>query len=62
MMGGSINDNILVITEDVSGTPSINDSISAITDALGSPDITTRIITGAENGIPATPDKMVNFF
>ena len=57
MTGGSINDNILVIPEDVPGTPSINASISAITDSLGSPEMSTIILTGAEIGIPETPEQ-----
>ena len=47
MTGGLINDNIPVIPEDVPVTPSINASISAITDALGLIEMPTRILTGA---------------
>ena len=57
MTGGSINENIPVIPEDVPGTPSINTSIGAITYALGSPEIPTIIVTGAEIGLPETPEK-----
>ena len=56
MTDGSINDNILVIPEDFPGTPSINASISAIIDALGSPEMPTRILTGEDIGLPSTPD------
>ena len=59
MTGGSINENIPVIPEDVPGTPSINASISPIKDALGSPDMPTRILTGAEIGLPATPEHLL---
>ena len=57
MMGESINNNILVIPEVVPGTPSINAKIGAIADALGSPKIPTRILTGAEIGPQATPEQ-----
>ena len=57
MSGGLINKNIPVIPEYFLGTHSINASIRAITYALGSPEIPTRIVTGAEIGLPETPEK-----
>ena len=57
MTGGSINENIPVIPEDVPGIPSINAIISAITDALVSPEMLTRILTGSEIGLPETPEQ-----
>ena len=57
MTEGSINDNILVIPEDVPGTPSINAISSAITYAMGLPEMPTRIITGAEIVLPETPEQ-----
>ena len=57
MTGVSISDNITVIPEDVPCINSINASISAIIYALGLPDMPTRILTGAEIGLPVTPEE-----
>ena len=57
MTGGSTSGNILVIPEDVPGMPSINAIIRAKSDAMGLPEMPTRIHIGAEIGLPATPEQ-----
>ena len=61
MTGGLENDGVLVDVEDVPCTPSINESVSAITDTLGSPTVLERPLTETEIGLPTTPEVNVPF-
>ena len=61
MMGGLENDNVVVVPNEVPGTPSLTGNLSGITEELGSPKMPTGSLTATEMVLPPTPEQNMNF-